>query len=548
MPTPRAAIYARYSSENQRDESIDAQVRLCKGYIEKQGYILARLPYIDEALTGKNDQRPRFQQMLSDSKAGLFDVVVIDAIDRFSRNKVDSGWHKQYLRKKCNVRVEYASQRIDSSPEGQLLEGVLEDLAQFHSANLARETMKGLTENALKCWHTGGKPAFGFSLKEIPETKTPKHPLPSKRYVINESEAPVVRTIFTIYDAGGTYGDIQAATRDDMIRLHGRPLSKNSIHDILRNEKYSGVFVYRRGTTKEHRHTRDDAIRVPGIIPGIVPREMWGRVQARMDKRMNDNGECARGRAKEVYLLAGLITCAKCQGAMVGVSGYGRDKIRHAYYVCGKKQRSKECDLKTIRKDTVEQMAITAIKELFSPEGKEWLYKQFEVYLSERPQQLKEQTDYLKREIAGLNKKIANIVDAVAGGRSSSSLMDSLNQFEEQREVLRSQLLECEAKEQQPVSIDVVMLQLEQAEEKLNGNDLREIKKVCQTFIDIVEVDDEGVNVKLKIIPPSKGSEGGSYTSGSANESRTRASALRGRCPRPLDDSAIYGCGTRTRT
>lgn len=358
-----------------------------------------------------------------------------------------------------------------------------------------------------------------------------------------------MRLIFQIYDAGGTYGDIQAATREDMIRLHGRPLSKNSTHDILRNEKYSGTFVYRRGTKKEHRHTRQDVIRVPDALSAIVPRELWGRVQARMDKRMNDNGECARQRAKEVYLLAGLIYCGKCGGAMSGVSGYGRNKIRHAYYVCGKKQRSKECDLKTIRKDTVELMVISDIKiKFFSPEGKENLRKRFDDYLAERPKQLGGQVNHIKRELAGLEKKINNIVTAVEEGRASSSLLDRLKLFEDHREILRSQLLDFEMKEQNPVTIDEVEAMLQQAEERLNNeSDPKSVKQVIQTFVDRVTVYDDGIEVKLKIEPPSK-SEGGSYTDGSPNENRTRVSALRGRCPRPLDDRAAYGCGTRTRT
>ena len=516
----RAAIYARFSSENQRDESIDAQLRLGREYAERNGYLVVK-EYCEYALTGKTDDRKEFQAMLSDAKSKMFDVVITDVVDRFSRDKVDSGMHKRFLRRKCNIRVEYASQRIDDSPEGRLLEGVLEDVAQFHSGNLARETMKGLTENALKGWHTGGKPAFGFSLVDIPGTKTPKHPMPSRRLIVNESEAPVIRRIFETYEAGGTYGDIMAATHDDMIRLHGRPLGKNSIHDILRNEKYSGVVVYKRGTHKEHRHVRDDAIRVLVADLAIVPREMWERSQTRMDKRKNDNGECARGRAKEVYLLSGLIRCGKCESAMVGVSGYGRDKIRHPYYVCGKKQRSHECDLKTIRKDTVELMVIEDMKaDLFSAAGKTRLKEKFATHLAERPNQVKAETAHAKRELAGLDTKINNIVMAVANGHSSPALLDQLSKFEQQREVLRSQLAGLELKEKNPATIGQVMDDIEAAEKKLNSGDPKDAKQVIQTFVSKVIVDDENIRTVYKISignekPPSDG-EGGSYTTGSA--------------------------------
>jgi site-specific DNA recombinase len=238
-----------------------------------------------------------------------------------------------------------------------------------------------------------------------------------------------------------------------------------------------------------------------------------------MNTRKQVNGECARGRAKEVYMLAGLIYCGKCGAAMVGISGHGRDKIRRAYYVCGKKQRSKECDLKTIRKDTVEQMALSTIKDgFFSPEGKANLRKQFEVYLAERPKQFNAQVNHIKRELTGLDKKINNIVSAVEEGRASSSLLDRLKLFEDHREILRSQLQEFEAKEQNPVTIDEVEAMLQQAEEKLNNeNDPKSVKQVIQTFVDRVTVNDDGAKVNLKINPPPN-TEGGSYATGSPKE------------------------------
>lgn len=76
---PRAAVYARFSSENQRDESIDAQVRLCRGHIERMGYVLVKI-YADEAITGHTDDRPQFLQMIQDARAGLFDVLVVDKV------------------------------------------------------------------------------------------------------------------------------------------------------------------------------------------------------------------------------------------------------------------------------------------------------------------------------------------------------------------------------------------------------------------------------------------------------------------------------------
>jgi len=336
--------------------------------------------YADEAISGRTDQRPQFRQMLADAKAGLFDVLIMDKVDRFARDRYDSAVHKRYLRKKCGIRLEYASQRIDHTPEGEMLEGLLEALAQYFSANLAKETMKGLTENALKAWHTGGRPPFGFDLEPIPGTR-------SKRLVINEREARVVRRIFEIIDAGGTYGDVREATRADMILLRGRPLSKNSIHDILRNEKYKGTFfVYLKGTKHQHRHEREDVIRIPGAIPAIVPPEVFDRVQAKLSGR--SHAERARSKAKRVYLLSGKVYCGKCGHAMVARYGYSKNKVRHDYYMCGLKARSKECDAKTVRQGYLDAVVLTALREkVFSPEGRTAVTDHLEKVLQERRRQ-----------------------------------------------------------------------------------------------------------------------------------------------------------------
>jgi site-specific DNA recombinase len=548
----RAVIYARYSSDNQRDESIDAQVRLCKDYIKGKGYMLTQV-YADEAVSGRTDDRAQFQKMLTDAKEGFFDVVVIDAVDRFSRDKYDSVLYKRELRKKCGVRIEYASQKIDDTPEGFMLEGILENLAQYYAANLARETMKGLTENALRGWHTGGIPPFGLKLV----TNIGEGGDVYKTYDIHPDHAPVVKKIFEIYDAGGTYGEIMTATKEDMIRLRGRPLSKNSIHDMLRNEKYTGTFVFGKGTKKKHRKGGTKVMRVPDAFPAIVSRELWERVQARMDKRRHSPGERARGKAKEVYLLSGLIFCGQCGSAFVGNRNVGKTaKKRYAYYKCGLKDRSKECTAKTIRKEVVEQIVIDDIKQsIFSPKAKAGLRRKFERYLQTRPKSLDKRITQIKKEIAGIDKIINNLVTAVELGKGSATLIERLELHEDRKGELQNELLNLEAKKEKPVEIGLVDELLEKAEQEFErADDLQKIKQVIQLFVDRVVVHDDKVEVITKIKIPagdnSDGDSGGTFwdTVGSPNGTRTRVSTLRGWCPRPLDDRAINGCGTRDRT
>ena len=140
-------IYARYSSDNQREESIDGQIRECKEFAEKNDIRIIDT-YIDRALSAKTDNRPSFQQMIKDSSKGLFDVIIVWKLDRFARNRYDSAHYKNIL-KKNGVKVVSATEAISSGAEGILLESMLEGYAEYYSAELAEKINRGLTENCL---------------------------------------------------------------------------------------------------------------------------------------------------------------------------------------------------------------------------------------------------------------------------------------------------------------------------------------------------------------------------------------------------------------
>lgn len=158
----KAVIYARYSSDNQREESIEGQIRECTAYCERNGITVLR-SYIDRAMSARTDKRPDFQRMIRDSAKGLFDTVVVWKLDRFSRNRYHSSVYKTML-KKNGVRVLSAMENISDGPEGILLESVIEGMAEFYSAQLAENVNRGHTENALKCMYNGGTPTFGYTI------------------------------------------------------------------------------------------------------------------------------------------------------------------------------------------------------------------------------------------------------------------------------------------------------------------------------------------------------------------------------------------------
>ena len=134
MITIKAVIYARYSSDNQREESIEGQLRECVAFAERSGFTVLQ-HYIDRAYSAKTDNRPEFQRMINDSQKKLFDVVIVWKLDRFARNRYDSARYKNQL-KKNGIKVLSATESISEGSEGIILESVLEGIAEDYYAEL----------------------------------------------------------------------------------------------------------------------------------------------------------------------------------------------------------------------------------------------------------------------------------------------------------------------------------------------------------------------------------------------------------------------------
>ena len=235
----KAVAYARFSSDNQREESIDAQLRAIEEYAERNNILIID-NFIDEARSATNDNRPAFQKMIEASYNNNFEHVLVHKLDRFSRDRYDSAIYKRKL-KLNGVSVLSVLENLDNSPESIILESVLEGMNEYYSKNLSREVKKGLKENALKCKFNGGSPPLGYDVDD------------NKELIINDDEARAVRLIYERYLSGHGYSTIQ----DNLNNLgyktkKGNEFSKNSIYEILRKEKYIGKYVFKRKKSRKH--------------------------------------------------------------------------------------------------------------------------------------------------------------------------------------------------------------------------------------------------------------------------------------------------------
>lgn len=304
-----AAIYARYSSHGQQEQSIDGQLCDCYAFAERQGYTIVG-EYIDRALTGRNDDRPDFQRMLADARKKQFQCIIVWKLDRFARNRYDSAVHKAEL-KKYGVRVVSATENITDEPEGIMLEGLLESLAEYYSANLSKHVKRGMRECVLAGNYTGGIPPYGFKVE-------------NKKLVADENTAPVIWYVFEQYAKGVPKKVIiDELNKRSVLSYSGRALTINSLQNALRNPKYIGKYLY-------------NGQEVTGGREALISEEVFNAVQNRLDavKRAP-----AAGKAKQEYLLQGKAFCGNCGAPLVGESGRERHGGHYYYYACAKKKK-----------------------------------------------------------------------------------------------------------------------------------------------------------------------------------------------------------------
>lgn len=486
-----AVIYARYSSDNQRGESIDAQIRLIKEFAYANNIIIVG-QYVDEAQTGKRDDRDQFQQMISDAKTQSdWQLVLVHKLDRFARNRYDSATYRVELRKYKKYLIS-ATEQFDDSPESIILESVIEGMAEYYSKNLARETIKGLTENALKGKHCGGIPPLGYDIK-------------NGQYIINEFEAQAVSLIYKQFLDGRGYGEIICELNEKGYRTKRNALfTKNSLYDILKNEKYTGTFVYRKtkprdeftGKRNGHKHRDEkDIIKVENVLPIIISMADFQKVQKVLKSRQH----AYTNHAKEVYLLTGKIKCGVCGGSYVGsrrTSGTGSIYIA---YVCNIKQRSsgKRCNNGCISRDWLENKVLEAIDTFVMQFENSNVKDIYEAYLSNEAENNLAQQNVIKRQILDINKQLNRIADVITIV-NSSTLIEKLADYEAQKEALSKNLQDLQAKNLIDLTISDMSKLLKKAKKMLKERSIPKLKELINLIVKEIIVNKESVTIHLR--------------------------------------------------
>lgn len=416
----KAVIYARYSSSSQTEQSIEGQIRVCTDFAKQHDFLIVDT-YIDRAMTGTNDRRPEFQRMLRDSSEHNWEFVIVYAVDRFGRNDEDYAINKRTLSKNgvsLLSATQITSKNIDGTDNinGILSEGILVALAKYYSAELSQKVKRGQKESLAKGNFLGSFVPYGYDVVD-------------KKYVINETEAEIVRMMYVDYAKGLTAKEIAENLKERGIRnKFGRYFVVNSIMNMLKNEKYNGTLIY-----------GDNVIR--NYIPVIIEDSLFEKVQARI---VANKRSPARMKAKEEYLLSSKLYCGYCGSLMTGESGTSKTGAIHHYYKCFGKKKGSDCKKKNYKKDALEDLVVNlTIRHILNEKNQCPIIDRIVTIYNNN---LKNSaiTTSIKKQIDAKHKEIDNILKAIKLGIFTDSTKNELlaleNEVKELEEKFELQL------------------------------------------------------------------------------------------------------------
>jgi len=501
MNIKTAVTYARFSSDNQREESITAQLRAIREYAARNGIQIIR-EYTDEARSATTDDRPGFLQMIRDLKDGLrVDLVLVHKLDRFARNRYDAAVYRREIQR-AGARLVAVDQPLDDSPEGAFLEGILEAMNEYYSRNLAREVMKGMKENAYQARFNGGWVPLGYKVVD-------------GKYEVNEVEAEAVRLIFGMVRDGRSFREVARELEARGYRSRrGKPFSISAIHEILRNPKYVGVYRYNRAPRRidgkrnwRRAKSEEEIITIAGAIPAIIDRTTWEEVQRILDSRKWEGGPRRRG--PNFYILTGKLVCGLCGTPCVGHSR-GRDRKTRGmyhYYECNAKMRG-ECLSKSWRKEELEARVLGDVaNRVFA--DLPVLADQIYAYYLERRWEKGSEAESLLAALNEVTQRMDRLLDLVESGQADPAVAGPrLNRLQAQKQDLEGRLAAVR-KEMPQYTKEMILAYLEHVKGHLTGElGPHEARKFVESYVKKITLYPDRAEVEFQLALDGKHSVG----------------------------------------
>jgi len=440
----KAAIYARYSSSNQREASIEDQVRLCQERAAREGWTVSQT-YTDHAISGASLIRPGIQALMSDAQGGKFDLVIAESLDRISRDQEDiAGLYK---------RLTFAGVQIITLSEGPISElhiGLKGTMGALYLKDLADKTRRGL-RGRVEDGKSGGGNSYGYDVvKSFTDAGDPER----GQRTINETEAAIVRRIFNDYAAGKSPRAIAMAL--NRLKIPGPSASKkakggwgpSTINGnwrrgtgILNNELYIGRLIWNRlsyvknpDTGKRVSRLNPESEWIIKDVPElrIIDDALWEKVKARQNGLRKETAFHDRQRPRK--LLSYLLKCGNCGG--------GFSKVSEHHYGCSTARNKGTCGNRlTVRQDELEGLVLAALQSrLMDPALCEEFCEEYTRYLNTLRSEKNASLNAGKAELAKLARQRENLIQAIKDGVPASEVKDDLARVAARREELQAML------------------------------------------------------------------------------------------------------------
>ena len=409
-----AVDYSRYSSERQHESSIEAQQAAIDQWAASHHVTIIER-YADRALSGKTDQRPEFQRLLSDLKHRKVDLVLVHKTDRFARNRYDAAIYSRVIKQR-GARLVCVAQDFGDGPEAVILEALMQGMAEYYSLNLATEVIKGRKVAISKGKHAGGTYPFGYA------------PDGQGGYQIVEIEAYYVQQLYqAAIDGTPPYTHILKEMRELGIKgRRGSYLLPGNVAAMLKMPIYAGIYEARAGDTTS---------RIENHHPAIVSKETYEEAVRIMEARQN-----VGRRPRNAYLCTGLVRCGMCGAVVYGHTSTKGGK-EYKTYICGK-----SCGLHSIRAPELDQAARDYVASLLRPEVREQLTQSLAAYMDGQREQARRRVPGTKREISRLQSQIDTIMENMSSGVLPPSVLERMGRqitdLESQIEVLQTMITE----------------------------------------------------------------------------------------------------------
>ncbi len=463
----RAAVYARFSSENQREQSIEDQVRVCKEFATRGGItVLDDHVYFDEAQSGSIRARPGLEALKKAAEDKQFDALLVDDSSRLSRD------NQHFNTLLClfqfwGISLISVSDGLDMREEhakvAYQFRGIINEL---YLTDLKKKTHRGQMGQVLRGFAVGCR-GYGYTSVPDGETKYDKKGrlrADGFKLVVVPEEARVVQRIYRDFIAGKAITKIAKEMNEERVptkaRLKGG-WNVSTISRILKDDKYIGRFVWNRTTTlkdpmsgkmKQVARPKEEWVVQERAEMRILPNDQWEAAQRRW---VEIDGVFPSGKGKRgfegkrrsyvdshpTHLLSGSLKCGACGGAIALVSGKGS-----GYYGCLNASR-RSCENKVLiaRKRLEDKLVAALSDKVLKPEVLHAVYERTAKKIKEHFAHVPEELRLKKVELNRAETRVHNFIEFIASGRATPGPAPALSQAEEKVKTLSADVVSMES-------------------------------------------------------------------------------------------------------